>query len=85
MGGNNEEGATTVAAVVMADSWEDEEFDLPSTAPPTAVPVSWEDEVRPPTRDKHCNHTHVHAGSTERYVEGRLLTVYQVSYHTYDM
>lgn len=29
----------------MADSWEDEEFDLPSSAPPTAVPVSWEDEV----------------------------------------
>ncbi|CAM9648000.1 unnamed protein product [Scytosiphon promiscuus] len=28
----------------MADSWEDEEFDLPSSAPPTAVPVSWEDE-----------------------------------------
>ena len=30
----------------MADSWEDEEFDLPSAAPPTTVPVSWEDEVR---------------------------------------
>lgn len=29
----------------MADSWEDEEFDLPSAAPPTTVPVSWEDEV----------------------------------------
>ncbi|CBJ33014.1 expressed unknown protein [Ectocarpus siliculosus] len=28
----------------MADSWEDEEFDLPSSVPPTAVPVSWEDE-----------------------------------------
>eukprot|EP00752_Nemacystus_decipiens_P009467 g8465.t1 len=28
----------------MADSWEDEEFDLPSAAPPTTVPVSWEDE-----------------------------------------
>lgn len=30
----------------MADSWEDEEFDLPSTTLPTTVPVSWEDEVR---------------------------------------
>ncbi|CAN0418464.1 unnamed protein product [Pylaiella littoralis] len=28
----------------MADSWEDEEFDLPSNAPPTTAPVSWEDE-----------------------------------------
>lgn len=27
----------------MADSWEDEEFDLPPV-PPTMVPVSWEDE-----------------------------------------
>lgn len=30
----------------MADSWEDEDFDLPTTAPPTTVPVSWEDEVK---------------------------------------
>lgn len=29
----------------MADSWEDEDFDLPGAAPPTMVPVSWEDEV----------------------------------------
>lgn len=29
----------------MADSWEDEDFDLPSVAPPTTVPVSWDDEV----------------------------------------
>ena len=30
----------------MADSWEDEEFDVPSAVPPTSAPVSWEDEVR---------------------------------------
>lgn len=29
----------------MADSWEDE-IDLPSVAPPTNAPVSWDDEVR---------------------------------------
>lgn len=29
----------------MADSWEDEEFDVPSAVPPTSAPVSWEDEV----------------------------------------
>lgn len=40
----------------MADSWEDEEFDLPSAAPPTAVPVSWEDEVRLLIHDAHFDH-----------------------------
>lgn len=45
----------------MADSWEDEDFDLPSAAPPITVPASWDDEVRMLFDDKHyvysaCRH-----------------------------
>lgn len=40
----------------MADSWEDEEFDVPSVVPPTSAPVSWEDEVRGLFEGYVCTH-----------------------------
>ena len=40
----------------MADSWEDEEFDVPSVVPPTSAPVSWVDEVRGLFEGYVCTH-----------------------------